>query len=127
MRIIIEDDYRFVSATPGLAPPPPYQTAQALPYPTAQGPYQTPQAPFMQTAPVAAGPASTDVRSGGELASHVRQHVVTQAASTDMFGGARNMSTAAAQLVETVDIGPAPEWLKRVSVMVKDVGKGPAA
>jgi hypothetical protein len=119
MRIIIEDDYRFVGAAPGLTTSQPHQTAQA-------GLYQTPQALYVQAAPVAAGQPTNDVRNGGEVASHVRQRVVTQAAA-DMNEGGRNMSAAATQVLETVDIGPAPEWLKRVSVMVKDVGKGPAA
>jgi hypothetical protein len=151
MRIIIEDDYRFVGAAPSQANALPYQTPQALPYQAAQpGPYQTPQggpyqaaqagpyyqtpqagsyqnqqAPFMQSAPAAA-PNTNDVRNGGEPASYVRQHVVSQAVSTDLFGG-RNLSAAANQVLDTVDIGPAPEWLKRVSVTVRELGKTPTS
>jgi hypothetical protein len=126
MRIIIEDDYRFVGAAPGLPTSQPHQTAQTGPYQFAQaGSYQTPQAPYLQAAPTTAGHPTNDVRNGGEVASHVRQQVVTHAAA-DLYGGG-NTSTAATQVLETVDIGPAPEWLKRVSVTVKDAGKGPVA
>ena len=126
MRIIIEDDYRFIGAAPGLPAAQPQQSAPTGPYQFAQGaPYQTPQAPYVQAAPITAGHPTNDVRNGGEVASHVRQRVVTHAAADTYAGG--NTSTAATQVLETVDIGPAPEWLKRVSVTVKGAGKGPAA
>jgi hypothetical protein len=113
MRIIIEDDYRFVAPGPGMGMPG-QPTVMAPPYnlPSAQ---QIPQYSPPQQLPQPAQAPITSVKSAGEPASHLHQFVnaATRVQSTPM--------TAAGAAVglgppEIINIGPAPDWLRRLTL-----------
>lgn len=111
MRIIIEDDYRFAAAPPATAQP-----VQATAQPFNAG---MPAPPLAGTGPAQAGfpqPATT-VHSGGEPASHIFLHISEQSVG-DVAGlrGMAGMPAGVSQHTEVIDIGPAPEWLKRGSL-----------
>ena len=113
MRIIIEDDYRFTAPVPPMGIPgqaavmaPPYSLPAAQQVPQYSAPQQLPQA---AQSPIAGA------KSAGEPASHLRQFVNAAArmrnAPITAAGAAEGLAPA-----EIINIGPAPDWLRRLTV-----------
>ena len=112
MRIIIEDDYRFTGASPAMGIPG-QPSVMAAPYSVPAASQAPPYAPPQQSPGVQASIAAA--QSAGEPASHLVQFVNTAArmqnAPVTAAGAAASVATA-----EMIDIGPAPDWLRRLTV-----------
>jgi len=108
MRIIIEDDYRSAVAPVVTMPG---QQVQSVP--SGAGFAGVPTA---ATPGVPAVASTLIVQNAGEPAAHVRQLIAAHATSG---AGTRvgSIATGIPTPSETIDIGPAPEWLKRANLL----------